>query len=170
MQPEAKLKCFLPNYRIISGPDQPPLVLKCTSTKCWRAAKSRPPSWGFPLERWSCWLLIKPLSAHAQKFWRRPPLAVNNTYNQFQTAVARLACETFILLQMNNHLRELGDPGVSLAAQGERQAVSAQAAPVCVSDFLLISLFVLLHFRDEGCLWKNWSTLFSTLRYPYCLI
>lgn len=52
---------------------------------------------------------------------------------------------------MNNHPGEPGDPGVSLAADGE-QAVSAHAAPVCVSDFLLIILFTLLHFRGQRML------------------
>lgn len=96
-------------------------------------------------------------------------LTANNTSNQFQPAVARLARKTFLLLQMNNQLGEPGNPGGSLAAHGdgELQAASSHAAPVCLLDFLLISLFVPLHFRDEGCLWRIRS---STLGYLCCLM
>lgn len=84
--------------------------------------------------------------------------------------MVRLACKNIHLAADDNHLGEPGDPGVSPAAHRERQVVGAHAAPVCVTDFLLISLFVLVHFRDEGCLWKNWSTPSSTLRLLYWLI
>lgn len=77
--------------------------------------------------------------------------------------MARLLCKTFILLQINNHLRELGDPGVSLVAHEEQQAVSAHAAPVYTSDFLLISLFTVAHFIDEGCFGKELEHFFFNL-------